>query len=167
MAHFCLENGSFAIMSLQQQQRKETVVVVGCKSQQFSYQTKFAHIMSNCHTVWLDSHGLSAVAARLKFLSAPVSMYSIILCLFFSTTMLISFHINDFCYFVSRWQYAWNRKNKTNTRVDFFFFRSNNTPTETLNAVRCNAWKKSRKVFEMHLCTFEYTYFMNLCLNMH
>lgn len=55
--------------------------------------------MSNCHTVF---HMCWLSLGYLKFLSAPwlVSLLSILF------PMLISFQINDFCYFVSCWQYA-------------------------------------------------------------
>lgn len=172
---FLLENGSFGIMSFVKTstlwrwrcrcgcRHRRRRWSVGCcsKSQQFSYQTKFAHIMSNCHTqcsTCVDCLWVIRNFYRLHRVCLFSSSLSPI-----SSTMLISFHINDFCYFVSYWQYALNLEREKKTKRNkskqqnktqnshFVFNWERHTDFEYTHR---NAMQKCcrEKVAELHLC---------------
>lgn len=161
---FLLENGSFAIMSHKQNWRRKkkkfahTYLVVGCKSQTTiqlpnrAHKKKSNNSHSNTSQTTYSSPSMCAVDCHLAyiriFLSAPSDTVST-LPFFFSRAQwaLISFHINDFCYFVSRWQYAldyWNKKHTNESRKK----RIRKTVTSCVRFKRHgekDAWERMKK----------------------
>lgn len=148
----------------------------------------FAHITSvklshsvEPHVCWLSFGYLNSFYRLCTQFEAHHSFFSRAFWSQSSSTMLISFHINDFCYFVSGWQYAMyyikqQAKKRRTENSHFVFNWMTHTHTHTRYRQRGKRlgmllyeYKMQKKVYLncISCVRFEYTYFMNLCLNMH
>lgn len=138
---FSLENGSFAIMS----HEKETHISIEWQQQPKSsiqLPNIRTHNVELSHVCWL-SLGCS------KFLLPPAEYVERIF--FFSS--LISFHINDFGYFVSCWQYAFNMNKKLYKWKQSHRVRLNDTERQRpyiCSLMQRRGEKHIEKVSEMH-----------------